>query len=251
MKDNHEQHNLETEKAIIDNIEKFGCHLALIEDDNYLPGFVYSIGLFKNYNHPEIICFGLKSNVMGTIINHVCDLIKKGENFAVGKLYAEFLEGYNVQFIKVNEEYYPNYLGYATWFYDKSFDFPVLQLVWPDMQNNFPWDKDFNPDFTRRQPLLDRNTDFKFYEKRNLGVYTTKQIFQGEPILYVYHNENGDWQFHASDNPKIEDAILVCLEEIIKLDPSVNNIYHLQYGWSASRKSPEEDWEYAEDPDAG
>jgi len=248
MAENHEAHDPETERVIIDNdIEKFGCHLILIEDDNYLPGFVYSIGLFKNYNHPEIICFGLKTDVLGSVINYARDLIKEGGRFVIGKLYSGFLEGYDVQFIEVNEEFYADYLGYATWYYHKSLDFPVLQLVWPDKQNNFPWDKSFNNDWLRRQPLLDRNTDFKFYEERNLAVFTTKQVFQGEPILYVYHNEDGEWQFHCSDKPKIEDAMLVCLDEITKLDPSVNNIYHLQYGWSAWRKSPEDDWEYAED----
>jgi hypothetical protein len=249
MDGNHEAHDLETKRVIIENVSKFGCHLALVEDDNYLPGFVYSIGLFKNYNHPEIMCFGLKTSVMGSIINHAKDLIKKGEHFTTDKLYSGFLEGYDVQFLEVNKEFYANYLGYAAWYYDKSFDFPVLQLVWPDKQSYFPWDENFNKDHIRRQPLLDRNTDFKFYESRNLGVYTTKQVFQGEPILYVYHNEDGDWQFHCSDNPKIEDAMLVCLEEITKVDPSVNNIYHLQYGWSAWRRSPEEDWEYAKDSD--
>ncbi|HEY4194149.1 MAG TPA: DUF4262 domain-containing protein, partial [Mucilaginibacter sp.] len=99
MDDNHEQHDLETKKAIIDDVEKFGCHLALIEDDNYLPEFVYSIGLFKNYNHPEIICFGLKGSLMGTMINHACDLIKKDAHFIPGKLYSGFLEGYDIQFV--------------------------------------------------------------------------------------------------------------------------------------------------------
>ena len=56
------------------NIEQHGCHLTLIEADNYLPAFVYSIGLFKKFEHPEIICFGLKSEVAASIINHACDL---------------------------------------------------------------------------------------------------------------------------------------------------------------------------------
>jgi hypothetical protein len=43
--------------------------------------------------------------------------------------------------------------------------------------------------------------------------------------------------------------MLVCLEEITKLDPSVNNIYHLQYGWNAWRENPGADWVYAEDSD--
>lgn len=247
MSTSHPEHDLEPRQTLLADIEKFGCHLTLIEADNYLPGFVYSIGLYKNYGHPEIICFGLKTNVMGAIINHAHDLVKNGESLTPSRLYDDFLEGYAIQFVEVDKAFYAEYLGYAGWFYEMSFDFPVLQLVWPDKQNNFPWDENFNPDWRFRQPLLDRNTDFRFYEKRNLGVYTTKQAFEGEPILYVYHNEDGDWQFHTSLEPDLNDAKLVCLEEITKLDPTINAIYHLQYGWRAWRSSKDDDWEWAED----
>jgi hypothetical protein len=247
MTADHIQHDLEARQTILKNIEKYGCHLVLIEADNYLPGFVYSIGLYKNYGHPEIICFGLKTEVMSTIINHACDLIKAGEVLSAGKEYDSFLEGYKIQFLAVEKAFYPDYLGYASWFYERTWDFPVIQLVWPDKEHLFPWQESFNPNWKFKQPLLDRNTDFKFYEERNLGVYTTKQAFEGDPILYVYHNEDGDWQFHTSLTPNIADAKLVCLEEITKLDPSINNIHYLQYGWWAWRDSPQDEWQYAED----
>lgn len=67
--------------------------------------------------------------------------------------------------------------------------------MWPDKEHNFPWDENFNTDWKFKQPLLDRNTDFKFYERRNLGVYSTSQAQEGNPILYVYHNDDGDWNF--------------------------------------------------------
>jgi len=247
MTDDHSEHDKAAKQVILHNIKKYGCHLALLEADNYLPAFVYSIGLFKKFRQPEIICFGLKTSVMGVILNHARDLIKKGQIFEINKPYKGFLEGYSIQFIAVDKEYYANYLGYAGWFYDSSFDFPVLQLVWPDKQGNFPWDKDFNPDWKFKQPLLDRNTDFKFYEERNLGVYTTKQALEGEPILYVYHNEDSAWQFHTSLEPDMNDAKLVCLEEITKLDPTINEIYHLQYGWRAWRSNRDAEWQYEAD----
>lgn len=250
MNDDHSQHDIEAKEAILNNIEKYGCHLSLIDADNYLPAFVYSIGLFKKFNHPEIICFGLNTNVMGGILNHARDLIKQGEKFEINKLYKGFLEGYNIQFILVDKDYYPSYLGYAGWFYG-DFDFPVLQLVWPDKQSKFPWEDDFNPNWKFKQPLLDRNTDFKFYEERNLGVYTTRQAFEGTPILYVYHNQDGAWQFHTSLNPDINDAKIVCLEELTKLDPTINNIYHLPYGWRAWRDGVQDEWQYEQDNESG
>ena len=239
---------IENLKLVSDNIENFGCHLTLIEADNYMPAFVYSIGLFKKFGHPEIICFGLNIDVMASIINHACDLIKNGEILITDKSYRGFLEGFPIQFIYVNKEYYQNYVGYAGLFYNQTFDFPLLQLVWTDKQNNFPWERDFNSNWKFKQPLLDRNTDFKFYEERNLGVYTTRQAFNGDPILYVYHNEDGDWQFHTSVELDLKDSMLVCLEQITKLDPSINEIYHLPFGWRAWRERKEEEWKYEEDP---
>jgi len=249
MSQDHSDHNSKAEQEIIDDVEQFGCSIALFEADNYLPAFAYSIGLYKNFGHPEIICFGLQINVMTNLINDIRDMVKAGETVVPAKPYAEVIDNYDVQFVQVDKAFYPNYLGYASWFYGYSHDYPVLQLVWPDKQQLFPWDEAFNPAWKFKQPLLDRDTGFKFYEEKNLGVYTTKQAFEGEPILYVYHNEDGDWQFHTSDHPDITDSLLVSLEEITKLDPSINEIYHLQYGWSAWRSSIDENWQYAESED--
>lgn len=237
-------------KLIQHNIVKYGCHVSMVQADNYLPGFAYSIGLYKNFGHPEIICFGLKLEVMHGLINEACDIIQKGNRLEAGNLYNEFLEGYNVTFINVAQEHYDDYLGIALNYYGDGNHFPTLQMVWPDKEYNFPWDDNFFNDWRFIQPLLDRNTDFKFYEERNTATFTTQQVLNGESILYVYHNTDGDWQFHSSDNPSTEDGKIVCLEQIVKIDPSVNNVYHLQYGWSAWRNSKEEKWQYAPREDA-
>jgi len=245
--EDHSAHDAEAKKAITENIEKYGCHLALLSPTDYLPGFAYSIGLYQKFQHPELICFGLDQNVLGAVLNHARDLIQAGERLVPGVEYAGFLEGYGVQFTEVDPDYYPNYVGYGCWYYGPSLNFPLYQLVWPDKQHHFPWDDAFNPNWKRKQPLLDRNTDFKFYEERNLGVYTTRQAFNGDPILYVSHNADGDWQFHTTESPDLGDAMLVCLEELTRLDPTLNDIYHLDYGWRAWRASKEAAWEWEED----
>ncbi len=247
MDDEHKEHDRQAKFAIKQNIAKYGCHLALIEADNYQPAFAYTIGLYERYRHPEIICFGLSTDLMGRLLNHAKDLIQKGIILDVELLYRGFLDGYNVQFLKVDKDYYPDYLGYASWYYNYDQRFPVLQLVWPDKSENYPWSESFNPEWVRLQPLLDRNTDFKFLEKRNLAVYTTQQVLNGDPILYVYHNEDGDWQFHTSDNPNVDDAKLVALDELVKIDPTINQIFYLPYRSYAWRKFVGDDWESAND----
>ena len=242
----HERHDLEAEQRIKADVEKYGCNIVLLECEGYLPSFAYTIGLFKNYKHPEIICFGLSNELFGALLNYAKDLIQEGEILKPNQLYPDFLEGYDVQFLEVKKEHYADYLGYGYWFYGNTFEFPVLQLLWPDKKQLFTYEAGFNPNWQFKQPLLDRNTDFKFYEARNLGIFTTKQALEGAPILYVYHNLDGDWQFYTSENPNLEDAIVVSLEEMVKRDATLNKIHHLEFGWRAWRNSVNDAWETKE-----
>lgn len=240
--ENHEEHDKQAKERIISDVKEYDCHLALLESDGYLPSFVYTIGLYEKFQHPEIIIFGLKTDVMGRLLNHLRDEIRKGESYKSNKIYSGLLEGYEIQFLEVKKENYPDYLGYASWYYKKSFDFPVLQMIWPDKESKWPWENDFNEHWKFKQPLLDRNIDFKYHEEKNLGVYTTQHAFEGKPILRVHHDEDGDWQFHTEYEPKIEDSKLVCLEEIIKIDSTLNEVYHLNYGQTAYRKEIGAEW---------
>ena len=53
------------------NIEKFGLQVIMVNATDYSPSFAYSIGLYKTYNHPEIICFGLPNDLGHGIINDI------------------------------------------------------------------------------------------------------------------------------------------------------------------------------------
>ena len=80
--------------------------------------------------------------------------------------------------------------------------------------------------------------EFKFKEKRNVAVYTLRQIFDfNKPILLVSHNiEDGAWQFLTGEAASIEDAMIVGLDEIVKHDQSLNELFDLPKGWEAKRK---------------
>ena len=241
MKD-HSGNYEKTEAQILSDIEAHGVHIAFVDTDGYMPRFGYSIGLYKGFNHPEIMVIGLPPETTGHIINTAKTKIENGSRFDTGVNYDGFLEGYPIQFVDVAIPHFPDYLGFAGWYNDNSFEFPVLQLVWPDKENHYPWEEDFNPNFKFHQPLLDRNTDFKFLEERNLGVFVGAEVLEGATIRYAYHDEDGDWQFHAIAEPKVEDGKLVSLESLVKMDPSLNDIYYLNYGKSAERKTLGSPW---------
>ena len=239
----HDHHTEEGRNQVKDHIEKYGCHIVLLNPVDDLPGFGYTIGLYEKYNHPEIICFGLSNDVLMGVLNDACSDIKEGCKFTTDKREDHLIDGYNVEFLSVNSDYYANYVGYARWYYH-NVDFPLLQLVWPDKSGVFSWEDNFNPDRKFKQPLLDRNTDFKFYEERNLGVFTTQYVIDGSPILFVLHDkEEGDWQFQGGEDFTDQDIRLVALENVTKMDPTVNDLFNLGMGERAWRTHAGDEWQ--------
>ena len=246
MNDDHREHDREAKRIITQHVEKYGWHAAMLETDGYLPTFVYTIGLYKTFGHAELISFGLKLELLHGLLCDCAELIENGYTIESYKPYNQFLDRYPVQFIPVLGAHYPEYFGYAGWFYG-SWDFPAIQLVWPDMEGRFPWEEDFNDNLYLKQKLLDRDPHFKFIEKTNRGVYTTRQVMQDNyPIFTVHHEQDRDWQFLCGTTYEYEDLVVVCLEHIVEKDPSVNELYDLPYGWMAFREKPGDNWEREE-----
>ena len=83
----------------------------------------------------------------------------------------------------------------------------------------------------------------KFKESKNQAVFTCCHIIEeNKPILYVKHDNEGDWQFLCGDNHTTEDARVIALQEIIDIDPSVSNVSNLKRGQIAVRESKENEW---------
>ena len=53
----------------------------------------------------------------------------------------------------VAKAYYAEHFGWNRWFYAGD-DFPCLQLIWPDRNGVFPWEKGFDETFREDQPDL-------------------------------------------------------------------------------------------------
>lgn len=83
-----------------------------------------------------------------------------------------------------------------------------------------------------------------FRDAENLAVISVTRITDGtKPILYVVHDEDGDWQFLDGDDVSEEDATVVGLKRIVDLDPSIKLLADLPLGWAAERKSAKDEWQ--------
>ena len=98
------------EKALSD-IEKFGCHVLTVMEGDGEPCFSYSIGINKNQSKPDLIIVGLKLDLAHSIINNYKNRLLAGEVFEPGNYYSDFLEDFDVCFIKMDKSHYEEYLG--------------------------------------------------------------------------------------------------------------------------------------------
>jgi hypothetical protein len=89
-----------------------------------------------------------------------------------------------------------------------------------------------------------------FDQPRHCATFTMRQILDGlEPILLVSHDaDDHGWQFIGTSDASIADAKLVCLEEIVRLDPTVLEIADLPPGWQAIRERVGGSWTRREHP---
>jgi hypothetical protein len=77
-----------------------------------------------------------------------------------------------------------------------------------------------------------------------------RQVMDGQqPILLVVHDaDDHGWQFIGSSDASMEDALLVCLENIVRLDPTVLEVADLPPGWQAIRDAVGGAWSRRERP---
>jgi len=236
----------EFDHKVLADVANHGWHLVAIADDENGPAYVFSVGMFHTLNHPEICIFGLSdTKVMGQIINSIGDMIRSGQSFEDWQKNNDILEDYSCMFRQVDPSMYREYFGYARWFHEGD-NFPMLQCVWPDKSNSYPWDSDFDSGMIQSQPVLATKSAWPFAEAKNLGVFTTKLVLEEAfPIMLVTHDDDGDWQFLCGTTNDSRDARVVCLSDIVNTHPNVSELADLPMGWKAFRNSPDDSWQRA------
>ncbi len=81
-------------------------------------------------------------------------------------------------------------------------------------------------------------------------VFVEKNMFDGVPVLTVYHELDGDWQYLTSLNPSPADAQMVHQSHVYATDPSLKTLHSMPKGTWAARAARGEPWTHGlEDPE--
>jgi len=87
------------------------------------------------------------------------------------------------------------------------------------------------------------NRRFAFEDDPYLGVLTTAPVLAGSPVLMVSHDaDDGGWQFLCGTTTDPADGRIIHLQEIVAMDPTLNDVADLPLGWIAFRRSVGGEW---------
>lgn len=82
-----------------------------------------------------------------------------------------------------------------------------------------------------------------FDEPVNTASIATRHVMDGSlPVLEVFHERDGEWQFLCGTTTEQADVKLVCLGCMLERDASLFELSDLPLGWSAHRTAPGKPW---------
>lgn len=187
------QHNLSENELFALTVKTIAEHgTQIIGLAEATPAFAYTIGLDEEFEHPEIIVFGLPMAFAVRYLNIFREEIRGGKRFEADHHYIEYTEnGLPSLFKPVHSSQIVEYCGYGVRYYEhrqslivktdssgervsgaesSSFRLPrFLQMFWCDKLGRFPWVENFQlPPEKFRQPFLWLPSDE--YRRRNAAL---------------------------------------------------------------------------------
>jgi hypothetical protein len=240
----------------------------MIDADHANLGWAFTVGLQDVFGKPELIIVGLNKETAQWLLNDAAKRMLEGDDLTQGR-HKELLEGVDVIFRPVDRKWLRQVMGWATWYNDGD-HFPVLQAIFPDKQNRFPGEDDFDTKYT--QPLLQPDApmavleedfwaasdpksslfDWKFPDSPHTRVFLSKTVEKGdEAVTYVSHDlSDGAWQFLGDSMADGGGPVISCFHHPIDRDPSLKELADLPLGWYAVRDTPTAPWQrFEQGPD--
>jgi hypothetical protein len=142
----------DTTDPVASKIAQHGWAVVNVEGDTAQPAYSYSVGFTKAFDHPEVIVFGLPSDVLHQIINTIGRAVRSGRRFSENETSDEVLTGYVCAFRTVAPAAESTYMPAVFDFY--GHEVPALHCIWPDREGHFPWERGTSAEYRMLQPML-------------------------------------------------------------------------------------------------
>ena len=122
------------QKSIISNVKTKDFHIAAILAEDDCPHFLYTIGLYYHYQHPELMIVGVDANLTCDIFRRAHALIKSGGSIQPWTDLPRDMTHTPMKSVPIDASDYTKFLGFGMWFYrslgiTRPDAFPALQIV--------------------------------------------------------------------------------------------------------------------------
>ena len=139
-------------------IEKHGWYALSIADGS--PPFLYTIGLSKTFDHPELVVFGLQPREAYDLTGVLIGCIADGERLSESSRFEKTIDDDHllIGFRNVHPTQQPLYLGYAMSFcrrIGRIDELKAMQIFWSDASGIFPFEAGCDIEVEQLQPRLD------------------------------------------------------------------------------------------------
>jgi len=171
-------------KSVLSNIKKYDFHATSVLAENEDPQYTYSTGIQESQGKPEIIIIGLESSLAHTLSCIYYNKLKSGEVFKIGVEYSGFLKGCKVMFCKVPKDKLEEYMLCVPWIYEEN-ENEAIQLIYPDDNELFSWEKGVHESIIREQPILDE----KFLSDKKREKQNAEEEMSNKKIICDNHGE--------------------------------------------------------------
>lgn len=257
----------ELDRKVVNGIEEFGSFILTVTNAAEEPGgYSYTVGAFDASGVPELITVGLRASTGHYLLDAAVELGRKGVDLSKGH-HRGLIGDVECEFRPVDRKWVRHLMNFANWYNEGRGDVPVLQAVYPDLENRFPEDPDFDIRF--EQPLLqpdapetmvsrdlwtkqDPNSsinNWKFADGPHSLAFVSNTVrAREEDVVYAAHDSDG-WQFLGESMAGGGGPAIVCLHHVIDDDPTIAELADLPVGWCAERDAAGEPWSWSEKPE--
>jgi hypothetical protein len=143
----------EPERIVLNNIAEYGWHCVNVVEDDGQPPWSFTIGLYETYGFPELLVIGRSRATAHTMLKSIADDLELNHPPKLSDPDGHLLLGLKCHLVRVHPRYYSDYVGFARWFYRKR-NFPLYQIIWPNNDGIYPWDKTASKAFKEWQLML-------------------------------------------------------------------------------------------------
>ncbi len=134
-----------------DRIDRKQWTVLEVLPDKSGPVFYYTVGLTAR-GLPELVLFGLDSRTGQTALENIASMLVNGLPHDDGTVVHDVLRNVPVALREIPEMKAQTHMRYASEFFPEGLR--GMQVIWPDTEGNFPWQREFDKSMAVYQRLL-------------------------------------------------------------------------------------------------